>query len=112
MKQGRGSKSLERQNIIGLGTFALLAGAFGLWAAVTEPPSERHAVTAKQHLKLASVSTANRRDVDYAALDARLKRLIERPGMVGLSVGVIEGGRIRELREHVDTKYAAEFFQR
>ena len=103
MKQGRGSKSLERQNIIGLGTFALLAGAFGLWAAVTEPPSERHAVTAKQHLKLASVSTANRRDVDYAALDARLKRLIERPGMVGLSVGVIEGGRITFLSGYGET---------
>ena len=102
-RQGSGSKGLERQNIIGLGTFALLAGAFGLYAAVTEPPAERQAVVAKQHLKLAAVSPANRRDVDYAVLDARLKQLIERPGMVGLSVGVIEGGRITFLAGYGET---------
>ena len=100
---GSGSKRLERQNIIGLGTFALLAGAFGLWAAATEPPAEREAIAAKQHLKLAAVSPANRRDVDYAALDARLKQLIERPGMVGLSVGVVEGGRITFLAGYGET---------
>jgi beta-lactamase class C len=80
-----------------------LAGAFGLWAAVTERPAEQYAVAAKQHLKLASVSTANRRDVDYSALDARLKRLIERPGMVGLSVGIVENGRITFLAGYGET---------
>ncbi len=58
---------------------------------------------AKQHLKLAAVSTANRKDVDYAALDARLKRLVERPGMVGLSVGIVEGGRITFLSGYGET---------
>ena len=103
MSEGQGSKSLERQNIIGLGAFALLAGAFGLWAAATEPPAEHDAVMAKQHFKLAAVSTANRKDVDYAALDARLKRLVERPGMVGLSVGIVEGGRITFLSGYGET---------
>jgi beta-lactamase class C len=60
-------------------------------------------VIAKQHLKLAAVSTANRKDVDYAALDARLKRLVERPGMVGLSVGIVEGGRITFLAGYGET---------
>ena len=58
---------------------------------------------AKQHLKLAAVSPANRKDVDYAALDARLKRLVERPGMVGLSVGDVEGGRITFLSGYGET---------
>ena len=49
------------------------------------------------------MSPANRRDVDYAALDARLKRLIERPGMVGLSVGIVEGGRITFLAGYGET---------
>ena len=70
---------------------------------MTEPPAEREAVAAKQHWKLAAVSPANRRDVDYAALDARLKHLIERPGMVGLAVGVVEGGRITFLSGYGET---------
>ena len=102
-RRGVGSKGLEKQNIIGLGTFALLAAAFGLWAVATEPPTARPAIAAKQHLKLAAVSPSHRRDVDYAALDARLKQLIERPGMVGLSVGVVEGGRITFLSGYGET---------
>ncbi len=70
---------------------------------MSEPPAERQAIAAKQHFKLAAVSPANRRDVDYAALDARLKRLMERPGMVGLSVGVVEGGRITFLAGYGET---------
>jgi beta-lactamase class C len=37
-------------------------------------------------------------NVDYARLDARLQRLMERPGMVGLAVGVVEGGEIRFIK--------------
>jgi beta-lactamase class C len=45
-------------------------------------------------VQLASLSTKARQNVDYAALDARLKRLVQQPSMVGLAVGVVENGRI------------------
>jgi beta-lactamase class C len=40
---------------------------------------------AAAHLKLASVSSSSRRDVDYRLLDARLKQLMAKPAMVGLA---------------------------
>jgi beta-lactamase class C len=54
-------------------------------------------------IKLATVSPAARRDVDYAALDARLKRLVAEPNMVGLAVGVVENGRITFLSGYGQT---------
>ena len=87
---------MERQHIIGLGAFALLAGAVALAAPRYDRDpvvvAQRHEATA--HLKLARLSMSARRDIDYRQLDARLKRMVERPTMVGLSVGVIENGRI------------------
>jgi beta-lactamase class C len=41
--------------------------------------------------------------IDYRALDDRLQRLIARPGMVGMAVGVIEDGRIRFLKGYGET---------
>jgi beta-lactamase class C len=55
------------------------------------------------HLKLASLSTASRRDVDYRLLDARLKQLMNRPTMVGMAVGVVENGRITFLQGYGET---------
>src|SRR5690348_12697803 len=55
------------------------------------------------HLKLAAVSPASRRDVDYRLLDARLKQLMTRPAMVGLAVGVVENGRITFLQGYGET---------
>src|SRR5690348_9802815 len=55
------------------------------------------------HLKLASLSTASRRDVDYRLLDARLQQLMKRPAMVGLAVGVVENGRITFLKGYGET---------
>jgi len=55
------------------------------------------------HLKLASLSTASRRDVDYQLLDARLKQLMNRPTMVGMAVGVVENGRITFLQGYGET---------
>ena len=87
---------MERQHIIGLGAFALLAGAVALAAPSydrdPEAAAQRHEAAA--HLKLAKLSMSARRDIDYRQLDARLKRMVEKPTMVGLSVGVIENGRI------------------
>ncbi|MEO6433318.1 MAG: serine hydrolase domain-containing protein, partial [Sphingomicrobium sp.] len=56
-----------------------------------------------QQVKLASLEPGERRDVDYAALDARLKQLIGKPGMVGLAVGVVEHGRITFLQGYGET---------
>ena len=87
---------MERQHIIGLGAFTLLAGAVALAA----PRYDKDPVVAAQrqeaaaHLRLAKLSMSARRDIDYRQLDARLKRMVEKPTMVGLSVGVIENGRI------------------
>src|SRR6201990_2082842 len=67
--------------------------------AANDPASR----TARAHLRLASVSTASRRDVDYRLLDARLKQLMTKPAMVGMAVGVVENGRITFLRGYGET---------
>jgi beta-lactamase class C len=85
-----------------------LAGGLllGSWLAATrvtvEEPAEPVSPTRSQ-VHLASVSTAARRDIDYAALDARLKRLAEKPAMVGLAVGIVENGRITFLSGYGET---------
>jgi beta-lactamase class C len=78
---------------VGVGALMLLGGA----AAVMRPEPAGKPVdvaAAKAHLQLASLSTEARQNVDYAALDARLKRLMDEHSMVGLAVGVVENGRI------------------
>ena len=69
---------MERVNKIGLAAFALLMGA-SLLAMRPHPANRPTADIARQHLKLASLSTSARRDVDYGLLDARLKRLMAKP---------------------------------
>jgi beta-lactamase class C len=54
--------------------------------------------------RLAAVSPAARHDVDYSLLDQRLKRLMERPTMVGLAVGIVENGRITFLKGYGETR--------
>jgi beta-lactamase class C len=41
--------------------------------------------------------------IDYRRIDERLRRLSERPNMVGLAVGIIEGGEIRFLQGYGTT---------
>src|SRR5207253_8004141 len=55
-------------------------------------------------LKLASLSTSARRDVDYHLLDTRLRQLMTKPAMVGLAVGVVENGRITFLQGYGETE--------
>ena len=64
--------------------------------------SEEPRLTAA-HVKLASLSTSNRRDVDYRLLDSRIRQLIGKPTMVGLAVGVVENGRITFLQGYGET---------
>src|SRR4051794_2911589 len=69
----------------------------------TRPHRAQPGQLTQAHLKLATLSTESRRDVDYALLDGRLKRLMSKPAMVGLAVGVVENGRITFLRGYGET---------
>ena len=84
---------------------ALAAGALVLGSAVvatrqSDPPDQELKTARAQ---LAAVTPSARHDVDYALLDARLKKLMERPTMVGLAVGVVENGRITFLKGYGET---------
>ena len=94
---------MKRSAKIALGTLALLAGA-SLFAMRPNGAGQKPAArTAQAHLQLASLSTQSRRDIDYALLDQRLQRLMTKPAMVGLAVGVVENGRITFLRGYGET---------
>ncbi|HEX6073314.1 MAG TPA: serine hydrolase domain-containing protein [Sphingomicrobium sp.] len=87
---------------IAVGALALLMGA-ALFATRPESAARQSGKVAATHIKLASLSTAARRDVDYAQLDRRIQKLMTRPQMVGLAVGVVENGRITFLRGYGET---------
>jgi beta-lactamase class C len=97
-----GRACLEKSFKIGAGAFALLLGG-ALLAMRPQPVQKVEAHAAKAHLQLASVSALSRRDIDYAQLDARLKRLMTKPAMVGLAVGIVENGRITFLTGYGET---------
>ena len=88
---------------IGLGVLVLLSGAAVLAMRPDQKAQPDGAEVAKSHLKLASVSTAARRDIDYAQIDQRLQQLMNKPAMVGLAVGIVENGRITFLRGYGET---------
>lgn len=76
-----------------------IAAAVALWAATlrfsspvpTAPPARRFDV---------AVGEAARQPhaVNYDQIDARLQRLMQDPAMVGLAVGIVEGGQIRFIK--------------
>ncbi|MFL6777322.1 MAG: hypothetical protein ACJ8FN_13150, partial [Sphingomicrobium sp.] len=66
---------MQKAQKLGLGAFVLLMGASLLAMrphAAREGPDPQIAAA---HLKLASLSTASRRDIDYRLLDQRLRLL-------------------------------------
>ena len=91
---------MKRGHKIALGLGALAATASLL---AMQPASRAPAPAAASNLKLAAIVPAARRDVDYARLDQRLQALVEKPGMVGLAVGVVENGRITFLKGYGET---------
>jgi beta-lactamase class C len=93
---------LRNATKIGLGALVLLTGA-SLLAMRPHGAVPSSNDIAKAHLKLASLSTASRSDVDYRLLDARLRQLMKKPSMVGLAVGVVENGRITFLQGYGET---------
>jgi beta-lactamase class C len=71
---------------------------------INEPAARaRPSSPAAANLHLAKVTPAARRDIDYAALDARLQRMVAKPNMVGLAVGIVENGRITFLSGYGET---------
>ena len=100
---------MQKAQKLGLGAFVLLMGASLLamrpHSATTSNSASPHLTAA--HLKLAAVSPAARKDIDYRLLDARLQQLVNKPAMVGLAVGVVENGRITFLKGYGETLHGS-----
>src|SRR3990170_1828726 len=75
-------------------------------AMVATRPAAQHSdrdSLSDAHFRLAAVTPAARQDVNYALLDARLQRLMQRPTMVGMAVGIVENGHITFLKGYGET---------
>jgi beta-lactamase class C len=99
---------LERQLKIGLGVFTLVVGAIALaqpFGDSTQLSAEaaQAQANARASARLAMIEPAARSRIDYARLDARLRRMAEKPNMVGLAVGIVENGRITFLSGYGET---------
>jgi beta-lactamase class C len=94
---------LERQLQIGIGGFALVLALIGA-ASQRAPAPARANPVATDIVALASVAPASRKAIDYRALDARFRRLVAEPAMVGLAVGIVENGRITFLGGYGETE--------
>ena len=98
---------MESKLKLGLGAFALVIGAI----ALANPFGDSHLsaaaaqaeANARISAKLATVEPASRSRIDYARLDARLRRMAEKPTMVGMAVGIVENGRITFLNGYGQT---------
>ena len=97
---------MKKSHKVAIGAAALLLGS-ALVATRPGPHSQQERRAAEAHARLATVSPAARHDVDYRLLDARLQRLVQRPTMVGLAVGVVENGRITFLKGYGETAHGS-----
>lgn len=77
--------------------------ALAILAARTQGPEQGVADTVKAVDGAAIASPRPPRMVDYRLVDARLKRLIADPRMVGLAIGIVEDGQITYLRGYGET---------
>jgi beta-lactamase class C len=94
---------LERQFKLGLGALALAVGAIALANPFGDSHPSAEAAQAAANARLATVEPASRSRIDYARLDARLQRMVEKPTMVGMAVGIVENGRITFLNGYGET---------
>ncbi|MDQ3479595.1 MAG: beta-lactamase family protein, partial [Pseudomonadota bacterium] len=99
---------MKRETKLGLGLAAFIA--VGLTLSPAEEPKralsfaeQQEAAQAQTRARLVQVVPAKRRDIDYAALDARFQRMVDKPNMVGMAVGIVEGGRITFLSGYGET---------
>ncbi|MGI8704620.1 MAG: serine hydrolase domain-containing protein [Sphingomicrobium sp.] len=84
---------------VAIGAAALLLGT----ALVATRPAGDREEARPARAQLAEVTPAAHHEIDYARIDSRLKRLLERPAMVGLAVGIVENGRITFLKGYGET---------
>lgn len=86
---------------------AAIVAALAILAGLTQGgPEHSAAQPAQPRVALVSPTPPRQhppRRVDYALIDARLKRLIAEHGMVGLAVGIVEDGQITFLRGYGET---------
>ena len=98
---------MKHLTILGFTAVALTAGVLALTrtepAKSLSPEAARLAFNAKTSARLSLVAPGARRRIDYAALDARLKRMVVKPTMVGMAVGIVENGRITFLNGYGET---------
>ncbi len=99
---------MERRFKLGLGAFALAIGVLALAQPSAESrqnaaEAEQASATAQANARLALVEPASRRRIDYDRLDVRLQRMVEKPTMVGMAVGIVENGRITFLNGYGET---------
>ena len=98
---------MKSETKLGLGLAAFVAAGLA-WSSTQDAPklspAERAAAKqARTRAKLTQLAPAKRRDIDYAALDARFRRLVAKPTMVGMAVGIVEQGRITFLSGYGET---------
>ena len=99
---------MERQYKLGLGAIALGIGALALAQPFgnthqNEAVAAQAKILAQTTARLSTIEPASRSRIDYAKLDARLQRMVERPAMVGMAVGIVENGRITFLNGYGET---------
>ena len=86
-----------------LGGAAAVAG-LGFLAYLTQGPEEGAAKPVQAAATaVPQVRPHPPRSVDYARIDARLRRLMADPKMVGLAIGIVEDGQITYLRGYGET---------
>jgi beta-lactamase class C len=99
---------LKHETKFGIGLTAFIAAALA-WSATSDEPARpsaaqrAEAAQARTRAKLTQLAPAKRRDIDYAALDTRFKRMVDKPNMVGMAVGIVEQGRITFLSGYGET---------
>ena len=95
-----------RQLQIGLAGIALVVGGLALSGHLLPGRAGNgdNGRVSSADRALAKISTTDRRDIDYAALDARLQRMIAQPSMVGMAVGIVENGRITFVKGYGETR--------
>lgn len=91
--------------IAGTAGVLVVAAALASIRIVDPVPAQNDPLAAARvaNLRLATVQPAARQRVDYARLDARLRRMVAEPTMVGMAVGVVENGRITFLSGYGET---------
>jgi beta-lactamase class C len=84
--------------------FLILVVAIGsrLVRRAPEPPASL-GITDQELIRIAERQKAPGASVDYATVDRRLQALMRAPNMIGMAVGIVEGGQIRFLKGYGET---------